>query len=117
MSKNDGVWFRKKRASGESRLRALGLSYVLSSHDSTWGRGAPPPTPLRSDEEAFQRLLLSRGKKPSTPEIPKFNKKLEEIPEIALPEEKPMKIALALAKQGLVGQFMGLWPSTKTIDD
>ena len=28
-----------------------------------------------------------------------------------------MKIALALAKRGLVGQFMGLWPSTKTTDD
>jgi len=42
---------------------------------------------------------------------------LEEIPDIALPEEKPMKIALALAKRGLVGQFMGLWPSTKTTDD
>jgi len=49
--------------------------------------------------------------------VPKFIKKLEEIPEIALPEEKPMKIALALAQKGLVGQFMGLWPSTKTTND
>ena len=62
-------------------------------------------------------LLNSRGKKPSTPEIPKFIKKLEEITEIALPKEKQMKISLALAKRGLVGQFMGLWPSTKTTDD
>jgi hypothetical protein len=51
------------------------------------------------------------------PEIPKFIKKLDEIPEIALPEENPMKIAVALANRGLVGQFMGLWPSTRTTDD
>jgi hypothetical protein len=51
------------------------------------------------------------------PAIPKFIKKLEDIPEIALPEERPMQIALALAQRGLVGQFMGLWPSSKTTDD
>ena len=49
--------------------------------------------------------------------MPKFIKKLEEIPEIALPEEQSIKIALALAHRGLVGKFMGRWPSTKTTDD
>ena len=81
------------------------------------GGGEVTPPPPRSDEEAFRRLLNSKGKKTSSPEIPKFIKKLEEIPEIALPEEKPMKIVLALAKRGLMGQFMGLWPSTKSTDD
>ena len=80
-----------------------------------WGGEDAPPS--ISDEDAFRRLLQSRGKQISPSVIPKFIKKLEEIPEIALPEEKPMKIALALAKRGLVGQFMGLWPSTKSIDD
>ena len=80
------------------------------------GRQLPLPPP-DSDVDAFQRLLASRGKKSSGPVILKFIKKLEEILEIALPKEKPMKIALALAKRGLVGQFMGLWPSTKTTDD
>jgi hypothetical protein len=56
-------------------------------------------------------------KKISPPEVPKFIKKLDAIPEIALSEEQPIKIALALAERGLVGQFMGLWPSTKTMDD
>jgi hypothetical protein len=49
--------------------------------------------------------------------VPKFIKKLESIPEISLPEEQPIKIALALADRGLVGQFMGLWPSVRTTDD
>ena len=40
-----------------------------------------------------------------------------EIPEIALPEDQMINIALALADRGLVGQFMGCWPSTKTTDD
>jgi len=81
------------------------------------GEGRSPPPPSSSDAEAFRRLLLGKGKKTSPPVIPKFIKKLEGIPEIALPEEKSMKIALELAKRGLVGQFMGLWPSTKTTDD
>ena len=70
-----------------------------------------------SNEDAFRRLLHSKDKKILSPVIPKFIKKLEEIPEIALPEEKPMEIALALAKRCLVGQFMGLWPSAKSTDD
>ena len=81
------------------------------------GGGEVAPPSSSSDEEAFRRHFSSRGKKTSPSKIPKFIKKLEEIPEIALPKEKPMEIALALAKRGLVGQFMGLCPSTKTTDD
>ena len=84
---------------------------------ATPGGGEDAPPHSISDEDAFRRLLQSRGKKISPPVIPKFIKKLDEIPEIALPEEKPMKTALALAKRGLMGQFMGLWSSAKTTDD
>jgi hypothetical protein len=35
--------------------------------------------------------------------VPKFIKKLDEIPEIALPEMQSVKIALALSERGLVG--------------
>jgi hypothetical protein len=81
------------------------------------GGGASAPPPLIPNKEAFRRLVNSSGKKSVAPAIPKFIKKLEDIPEIALPEERPMQIALALAQRGLVGQFMGLWPSSKTTDD
>ena len=81
------------------------------------GGGKSPPYPSIFDEDAFRRLLSIARKKLVAPQIPKFIKKLDAIPEIVLPEEKPIKIALALAKRGLVGQFMGLWPSTRTTDD
>ena len=63
------------------------------------------------------KLIGQAGKKPTLLSILKFVKKLDEVPEIALLEEKPIKISLALAERGLIGQFMGLWPSAKTIDD
>eukprot|EP00253_Pinus_taeda_P033123 PITA_33123 len=81
------------------------------------GGGDSSPTPLISSEEAFRRLLTQKGKKRPAPEVPKFIKKLEEVPEIALQEDQPIKIALALADRGLVGQFMGRWPSTKITDE
>ena len=81
------------------------------------GGGEPPPTPLISADEAFRRLVGQIGKKPAVPSISKFVKKLDAIPEIALPEEQTIKISLALAERGLIGQFMGLCPSTKTTDD
>ena len=79
--------------------------------------GEPPPSSPFSVEEAFRRLLGPPGKKSVAQEVPKFVKKLDAVPEIALPEEQSIKIALALAERGLVGQFMGLWPSAKTTDD
>ena len=80
------------------------------------GGGLSPSTPL-SAEEAFKLLLSAPGLKPAAPSIPKFIKKLDVVPEIDLPTDQPIKIALALAERGLVGQFMGLWPSSKTTDD
>ena len=78
--------------------------------------GLPPPS-SSSATEAFNLLLRPLGEAPIAPAIPKFIKKLDSIPEIDLPSEIPIKIALALSDRGLVGQFMGLWPSTKTTDD
>jgi hypothetical protein len=100
-----GFW-RRARASSGCNGRPWG-----------WGFGPSPPPPPTSDEDAFRRLVSSGGKRTAPPSVPKFIKKLEEIPEIALPETQPVKIALALAERGLVGQFMGLWPSAKTTDD
>ena len=81
------------------------------------GGGLPPPSVPSSTKEAFNLLLRSPGSNPVPPSIPKFIKKLDSIPEIDLPSEIPIKVALALSDRGLVGQFMGLWPSTKTTDD
>ena len=81
------------------------------------GGGKSPPSAPISTEEAFRRLLTPTGKKPVDPSILKFIKKLEAVPEIDLLVEQPIKIALTLAERGLVGQFMGLWPSIRTTDD
>jgi len=81
------------------------------------GGGSSPPSAPLSAAEAFRRLLGPPGKKQAVAPPPKFIKKLDEIPEIALPEEPSIKTALALAERSLVGQFMGLWPSTKTTND
>ena len=81
------------------------------------GGGLIPPSPPSSTVEAFRRLLSAPGFKPASPSIPKFIKKLDVVPKIDLPIEQPIKITLALAERRLVGQFMGLWPSTRTTDD
>ena len=38
------------------------------------------------------------------------------MPEVALPPEETMRVALSLADRALIGQFTGLWPSPKTTD-
>ena len=75
------------------------------------------PPPLLAEMDAFRRLVAGGGKRKAPPLVPKFIKKLADIAEIALPETTSVKIALALSERGLVGQFMGLWPSAKTTDD
>ena len=80
------------------------------------GGGDPPPPPS-AELDAFRRLVASGGKRTAPFTVPKFIKKLEEIPEIGLPESTSVKISLAMSERGLVGQFMGLWPSAKTTDE
>lgn len=74
----------------------------------------PPPLPP-SDAAAFLKLLESLPKKKIS-ETAKFVKRVEDIPEISLPPEGPIKVALSLAERALVGQFTGLWPSPKTTE-
>ena len=62
------------------------------------GGGLSPPSVPSSAAEAFHQLLRTPGFKPVAPIIPKFIKKLDAIPEIDLPSEQPIKIALALAE-------------------
>ena len=50
------------------------------------GGGDSGSPPLISDEDAFRRLITSGGKHKASLAVPKFIKKLEEIPEIALSE-------------------------------
>jgi len=49
------------------------------------------------------------------PTINKFIKKFEDILEISLPPALPRRVALSLAERGLVGKFMGLWSSPKSV--
>ena len=61
-------------------------------------------------------MISSQGKRTESAPPPKFVKKLEAVPEIALPEEKSIRIAVSLAERALVGQFTGLWPNPKTME-
>jgi hypothetical protein len=62
------------------------------------GEDSAPPPPI-SDSVAFRKLVASGGKRKHSVPVPKFIKKLEEIPEIALPETQAVKIALALCRE------------------
>jgi hypothetical protein len=77
--------------------------------------GEPPPPP--SPSSTFNKLITACSKKTAQGESSSFVKRLEAIPEICLPPEQPMKVAISLSERGLVGQFMGLWPSTRTTDN
>jgi hypothetical protein len=83
----------------------------MASQDG--GESSPPPSPSAS----FRKLVTACTKKASQGEPSSFVRRLEDIPEINLPPEQPMKVAISLSERGLVGQFMGLWPSTRTTDN
>ena len=76
--------------------------------------GGNPPPNLRSD--AFERLIITHPKRSGKGDLPKFVKRLEDVPEVALPPEETIRDALSLADRALIGQFTGLWPSPKTTD-
>jgi hypothetical protein len=44
-------------------------------------------------------------------------KKLDNIPTVTLPVEETCRSALNLAERGLIGQFTGLWPSPKAVEE
>jgi len=62
----------------------------------------PPPPPPSSDAKAFLKLLEFLLKK-KVSEAVKFVKCLDDIPEILLPPEGPIQVALSLAERALVG--------------
>ena len=64
----------------------------------------------------FDRLISSYNKRSGKAETLKFVKRLEDVPEVALPPEETIQVALSLADRALIGQFTGLWPSPKTTD-
>lgn len=74
-----------------------------------------PPSSMISSAEAFNRLLEGLPKKKNV-EAAKSVKKLDDIPEISLPPETLIQVALSLSEQALIGQFTGLWPSPKTTE-
>ena len=83
--------------------RELGELGFQAANGFPWGWGSPSPTASRDGR------VQEAGRQRKDPlSVPKFIKKLEEIPEIALPETTSVKIALALSERGIVGQFMGL---------
>lgn len=85
----------------------------MEDPDPPPGSSSPPPS---SAAEAFRSLLASLPKKKAV-EAAKFVKRLKDIPEIALPPEGPIQVALSLSERALVGQFTGLWPSPKSTEN
>ena len=75
-------------------------------------RDSPPD--LRLD--AFDRLISSQNRRSGKGDPPKFVKRIEDVPEVALPPEETIQVALSLVDQALIRQFTGLWPSPKTTD-
>jgi len=75
----------------------------------------PSAEPEEDPLKAFKALVRSAG--PSKPALStKFVKKMEEIPSLELSPEEPCNFALSLAENALIGKFMGLWPSPKTVE-
>ena len=70
--------------------------------------------PTRS--EAFDRIINIHAKRSGKRELPKFVKRIEDVPEVALPPEETIRVALSLADRALIGKFTGLWPSPQTTD-
>jgi hypothetical protein len=64
----------------------------------------------------FRKLVATSNKRPTSEHQQKFVKKLETIPTVALSTEEPCRSALNLTERGLIGTFIGLWPSPKAVD-
>ena len=76
------------------------------------GEPDPPPEVL-----AFRTMIAAGPKRPPSAAQQKFVKKWDTIPSVALLEEETCKAALNLAERGLIGQFTGLWPSPKIVEE
>jgi len=75
------------------------------------GDSVSSPTPPL-EVEAFKKLVAVQGKKQTiSATFPKFVKRLENIPWVALPCDAPYRSTLSLEEKGLVSHFSGLCPS------
>eukprot|EP00253_Pinus_taeda_P004488 PITA_04488 len=79
--------------------------------------GSAPPADPPPEVSAFISLIASRTKRPPSAFQQKFIKRMDTIPSVALPEEDTCKAALNLAERGVIGQFTGLWPSPKSVEE
>lgn len=77
--------------------------------------GGDPPSP--SDLDAFRALVVATDKQPISLSQQNFVKKLDNIPTVSLPVEGACRTTLNLVGRGLIGQFTGLWPSPKAVDE
>ena len=67
--------------------------------------GDPSPPP---NLDAFRKLVATSSKRKLSLNQQKFVKKLDNIPSMDLPVERPWQIAMNIADRGLIGQFTGL---------
>jgi hypothetical protein len=78
------------------------------------------PVPIAEMEkdplEDFKTLVCSAGPKPKPSLKSNFVKNMEEIPSLELDPKDPCKLALLLAENALIGKFMALWPSPKSVE-
>ena len=72
--------------------------------------------PSKAHLDEFDRLISSYNKRSGKAEPSKFFKRIEDVPEVALPPEETIQVPLSLVDRALIGQFMGLWPSPKTTE-
>jgi hypothetical protein len=79
------------------------------------GSEQPPLPSALANVATFKCLLIAEGKKPAFAPPPKFVKKLNDVSVTALPPEQPMQSVVSLENRALVGQFVYLQPSPRTI--
>ena len=60
--------------------------------------GDPPP----NISKAFERLISNPVNRSNKRELPKFVKRIEDVPVIALPPEETIRVALSLADRALI---------------
>ena len=87
---------------------------IWGSYLGIMDSGSDPP-PLPPEFIVYKSLVASSGKKKGSTLVQQFVKKVD-IPIVELPVERHYLMDLNLSKYGLIGQFMGLWPSPKEID-
>jgi hypothetical protein len=79
--------------------------------------GGLDPSPPPPEVTAFKALIDLNSKRQPSVSQQKFVKRMNTIPTVALPEAETCKAALNLAEKGLIGQFTGLWPSPKSVEE